>query len=56
MFSELPKEIQVKVEKYLAADNFKAAKAVHDSWLDQSKKCAVSVHHRQMAIAEPIAS
>jgi hypothetical protein len=38
MFKELPKAIQQKIIKYLEADNFVAAKELHDTYC--SKLCS----------------
>lgn len=34
MFANLPIEIQALVTDYLLANNFPAAKAIHDAWFD----------------------
>ncbi|MCH9644888.1 MAG: hypothetical protein K0U29_01590 [Gammaproteobacteria bacterium] len=56
MFSDLPAELQKKVEKYLLTDNFRAAKAIHDAWLDELKKCATQTGPQQLTIAEAVSS
>lgn len=34
MYNDLPEPVQRKVRDYLLANDFKAAKQVHDSWLN----------------------
>ena len=55
MFSDLPEELQRKVEKLIAID-FQAAKAIHDAWIESIKKCSPRTHSRQLAIADTLAS
>lgn len=37
MVSELPKELQKVIEKHLLDDNFCAAKALHDAWVNDPR-------------------
>lgn len=37
MLTELPIKLQVRVIRYLAADNFPQAKQLHDQWMHQQK-------------------
>ena len=56
MVSDLPKELQKKIERYLLNDNFSAAKAIHDNWLETLKGHSCETFTPALAIAEPATS
>jgi hypothetical protein len=56
MVSDLPKELQKKIERYLLNDNFSAAKAIHDNWLETLKGHNRETFAQVLVIAEPATS
>ncbi|OGT68869.1 MAG: hypothetical protein A3J38_01685 [Gammaproteobacteria bacterium RIFCSPHIGHO2_12_FULL_45_9] len=43
MYADLPDAIQRVVREYLLANNFPAAKAIHDQWHKQQKQVKSSI-------------
>lgn len=46
MFAELPESLQQQVLAYLEANNFRAAKKLHDDWFNQPQKAASRQSHQ----------